>query len=79
MVTRMPPGDRYQELLALVEVLVAESGEPAGFDAGRWLDDWLNHPVPALGKKLPIQYLATDEGCGLLAQLLRQMQSGAYA
>ncbi|WP_201314350.1 MbcA/ParS/Xre antitoxin family protein [Dyella sp. EPa41] len=79
----MSSSDRYQELLGLVTVIVtvivSESGEPAGFDAARWLDDWLHHPVPALGKKLPIDYLDSDAGCELLVQLLRQMQSGAYA
>lgn len=79
MVIRVLPGDRYLKLLAIVKAMVSESGEPAGFDAGRWLDDWLSHPVPALGKKLPMEYLATDEGYGRLAQLLRQMQTGAYA
>lgn len=75
----MSSSDRYQELLRLVKVIVSESGEPAGFDAAHWLDDWLRHPVPALGEKLPIDYLDSDEGWSLLAQLLRQMQFGVYA
>lgn len=75
----MSQDDCRSMLLRTVEAIVAESGEPAGFNAVVWLDDWLHHPLLALGGRLPVEYLDSDEGYRLLVQLLRQMQSGTYA
>ena len=36
-------------LAVLVERMVGESGERAGFDARTWLDHWLGEADPALG------------------------------
>ncbi len=71
--------ERRQQLIQTVQTIVCESGEPAGFDAARWLDDWLRHPLPALGGRSPVECLDSDDGHQMLIQLLRQMQSGAFA
>ena len=36
-------------LIGKVQTMVEESGEVAGFDAARWVGDWLAKPLPALG------------------------------
>lgn len=67
------------KLVGQVEKMVAQSGDPGGFDAARWVGDWLNQPNPALGGQLPAEYMDTSEGQGLVSKLLAQAQSGAYA
>lgn len=66
-------------LVGLVEKIVAESGEPAGFDAARWTATWLEQPNQALGGKAPGDYMDTADGRALVAALVAQMHSGAYA
>lgn len=51
----------------------------ASFDAATWTAQWLQEPNNALGGVAPGEYLDTAEGRALVAQLLAQMQSGAYA
>lgn len=67
------------KLVGQVQAMVEESGEPKGFDAARWLSQWLQNPLPALGSQRPIDLLDTMEGQALVSQLLGQTQSGAYA
>ncbi len=69
-----------QRLIGQVELMVAESG-PDGdpFDVGAWLAQWLDQPSPALGNKAPGEFLDTVAGQEIVANLLAQMQSGAYA
>jgi putative toxin-antitoxin system antitoxin component (TIGR02293 family) len=66
-------------LVGLVEKIVAESGEPAGFDAARWTATWLERPNHALSGKTPGDFMDTADGRALVAGLVAQMQSGAYA
>lgn len=66
-------------LIDQVKQMVAESGEPKGFDAAKWLGEWLDQPNSALGGEKPSQYLDTVAGQGMVSRLLAQMQSGAYA
>lgn len=66
-------------LVGLVEKIVAESGEPAGFIAARWTASWLEQPNNALGGKAPGDFMDTADGRELVAGLVAQMQSGAYA
>ena len=68
-----------ESLIGQVDTMVRESGEPAGFDAARWLAGWLATPVPALNGRTPASYLDTIEGQKLLSDLLATAQSGAYA
>ena len=68
-----------ETLIGLVQAMVDQSGDAAGFDAARWLSGWLTSPVPALAGETPASYLDTFEGQKLVANLLATMQSGAYA
>ena len=66
-------------LIGKVQTMVEESGDPAGFDAARWVAEWLAKPLPALGGATPASYMDTFEGQKLVAELLSMSQSGAYA
>lgn len=66
-------------LVGQVEKMVAESGEPQGFDAARWTAAWLDGPNAALGGRTPGELMDTADGRALVAGLVAQMQSGAYA
>jgi putative toxin-antitoxin system antitoxin component (TIGR02293 family) len=66
-------------LIGQVGQVVTESGDPAGFDAARWVAGWLSRPLPALGGRLPSAFLDTAEGREILAGLIAQTQSAAYA
>ena len=66
-------------LTALVERMVGESGEPAGFDARTWLDHWLGEAVPALGDRTPLDVLK-EPGClEAVRSLLLRSQSGVFS
>lgn len=67
------------KLIGQVETLVKTSGEPKGFDAARWVNDWLQRPNPALGGKLPAMFMGTATGQEIVTQLVAQMASGTYA
>lgn len=66
-------------LVGQLEAMIAESGDPDGFDAPAWLAQWLRAPLPALGGIRPIELLDTMEGQSLVSQALARIQSGAYA
>lgn len=68
-----------ERLVGQVEAMVKQSGNPEGFDAGRWVGGWLQRPLPALGGKKPAELMDTMEGQNLVARFLAQSQSGAYA
>lgn len=67
------------QLIGQVETMVAQSGNPEGFDAAKWVAQWLEAPLPALNGQRPAEYLDTIEGQRLISNLLATMQSGAYA
>jgi len=66
-------------LVGQVEVMVKESGDSAGFDAGKWLAHWLDQPLGALNGEKPSAYMDTSEGQALVSSLLLQIQHGTYA
>lgn len=68
-----------ERLVGQVEAMVKQSGNAEGFDAGRWVGEWLQRPLPALGGKKPAEFMDTMEGQNLVARFLAQSQSGAYA
>lgn len=68
-----------ERLVGQVEVMVAQSGNPEGFDANRWVGEWLDSPLPALGGAKPADYMDTMEGQKIVSNLLALSQSGAYA
>ena len=70
------------KLIGQVATMVGEPHNTDGaatFDAASWTAQWLGEPNNALGGVAPGEYLDTAEGRALIAQLLAQMQSGAYA
>lgn len=67
------------KLIGQVHDMVRQSGELKGFDAARWLADWLQQSVPALGGARPLDFMDTLEGQGMVSGLLARMQSGAYS
>ncbi|CAG4885761.1 MbcA/ParS/Xre antitoxin family protein [Paraburkholderia saeva] len=66
-------------LVAQVQLMVEQSGNPAGFDAQSWLNDWLHSPVPALGSRPPMELLSTPDGVSLVSSTIARMQSGAFS
>jgi hypothetical protein len=72
------PAEVMEALVALVQRMVAESGDPIGFDARQWLNRWLRGPVPALGGRLPVEFLHTPDGVVQITRILASMQTGAY-
>jgi putative toxin-antitoxin system antitoxin component (TIGR02293 family) len=67
------------KLIGQVQAIVNESGDPQGFEAGKWFHDWISRPLPALGGHKPEEYLQTADGREVISKLMAQMQSGAYA
>lgn len=67
-----------ERLIGQVAVMVAESGNAAGFDAGQWVGEWLECPLPALGGMKPAEFMDTMEGQELVSRLIAQSQSGTY-
>jgi len=65
-------------LVGQAQNLVEQSGGAAYFDAGRWVGDWLQRPLPALDGKTPGELMDTVDGRALVSDLLAQQQSGAY-
>ena len=68
-----------EKLIAMVQTMVEQSGDPKGFDAAHWVAAWLAQPLPALGGASPASYMDTFEGQKLVGELLAMSQSGAYA
>lgn len=68
----------FSELVLLAERIVSESGNREGFDAERWVAEWVELPHPALGDKRPAELASTDNGRALVRNLLAQQQSSVY-
>jgi putative toxin-antitoxin system antitoxin component (TIGR02293 family) len=68
------------KLIALAQELVANSTakEASGFDAARWLGQWLDRPQPSLGGRKPAELIDTPTGVEVVARLLGAIESGAY-
>lgn len=82
--TQKSQGERERNLavarlVALADTIVRESGDPTGFDAAKWIGEWLQQPHPALGGRSPGELLDTTDGRCLVADLLARQQSAAYA
>ncbi|MBU3601725.1 antitoxin Xre-like helix-turn-helix domain-containing protein [Polynucleobacter sp. AM-25C3] len=67
------------KLVGQVESIVSESGNPEGFNAAKWVANWLEKPSPALGGEKPSAYLDTVSGQEMISDLLAKIQTGAYA
>lgn len=71
---------RLEKLLLLSERIVADSLHPdaKGFDAGKWLGEWIERPQRALGGMKPSELLDTEEGSQYVIRLLGALESGSY-
>jgi len=67
------------KLVEQIETMIAESGDPEGFDTALWVDEWVSKPLPALGDCSPSELMGAAEGRALLSRLLATAQSGAYS
>ena len=67
-------------LLGMANEIVANSTAPEakGFDAAKWLGQWLEKPQPALGGRRPSELIDTPTGLDVVARLLGAIESGAY-
>ncbi|MFP3564514.1 MbcA/ParS/Xre antitoxin family protein [Paraburkholderia sp. SIMBA_030] len=65
-------------LVAQVQTMVGQSGNPQGFDAAGWTCAWLMQPNPALGGQRPVGCMTTADGRARVSTLLAMAQSGAY-
>lgn len=68
------------KLLGIAQELVDNSTaeESRGFDAAKWLGQWLERPQRALGGEKPADLLDTPTGIDVVARLLGSIASGAY-
>jgi putative toxin-antitoxin system antitoxin component (TIGR02293 family) len=68
------------KLIALAQEIVANSTakEASGFDAARWLGQWLDRPQPSLGGRKPAELIGTPTGVDVVTRLLGAIESGAY-
>jgi putative toxin-antitoxin system antitoxin component (TIGR02293 family) len=68
------------KLLGIAQQIVADSTAPQakGFDAAKWLGQWIEHPQPSLGGRKPADLLDTPTGIEVVARLLGSIESGTY-
>lgn len=69
----------FERIVGQVKAMVAESGNPEGFDAERWVGEWMEKPQRALGGRKPAELMNTIQGQQIVSQILGMAQSGAYA
>jgi putative toxin-antitoxin system antitoxin component (TIGR02293 family) len=69
----------FVQLLDQVEEILARSAGNPTPDAAEWMVDWVTRPYAPLGGKRPFEIMDTGEGRTVVAGLLAQMESGAYA
>lgn len=78
----LPPeeaSEYIKRLVSQVDTMVKQSGTMEGFNAERWVFEWLYRPLPALGGKNPAEFMDTKEGQDIVSRILAQSQSEAYA
>ena len=66
------------KLVGQIQKMVAESGDPNGFDAAKWLGRWIEQPNAALAGRKPGDLLVPSDGREAVSRLLAKTQSGAY-
>lgn len=68
------------KLLGIAQGIVENSTAPEakGFDAAKWLGQWIEQPQPSLGGRKPADLIDTPTGVDLIARLLGSIESGAY-
>jgi len=81
-VLSVPESERvlgFIKLVGQVQEMVKESGNPEGFDAAKWVGEWLEKPMPALGGRPPGEFMNTVTGQEVVAGLLEKARSGVFA
>ena len=68
------------KLLGIAQDLVDKSTakEARGFDAAKWLGQWLERPQPALGGEKPADMIDTPTGIDVVSRLLGSIGSGTF-
>lgn len=67
------------KLLVIADSIAQDSAtEPEKFDSVKWLGQWIERPLGALGGRKPSEYLDTPTGVEIVARALGAMRSGAY-
>lgn len=68
------------KLLGIAQEIVANStaSKAKGFDATKWVGQWLERPQPSLGGRKPAELMDTPTGVEMVARLLGSIESGAY-
>ena len=68
------------KLLVIAKDIVANSTAPRakGFDAAKWLGQWIERPQPSLGGRKAADLIDTPTGVEVVARLLGSIASGAY-
>lgn len=68
------------KLIAIAQEIIADSTarEAEGFDAAKWLGQWLERPQPSLGGRKPAELIDTPTGIEVVSRLLGAIESGAY-
>lgn len=66
-------------LIGQVETIMKDAGDNSvELDAGKWLSDWMEEPLPALGNRTAGEFMDTAEGQQLVSRMLAQSVAGAY-
>ena len=67
-------------LLGMAQEIVRDSTarDAQGFDAAKWLGQWIERAQPALGGRKPSELLDTPTGVEVVARLLGSIRSGAF-
>lgn len=68
-----------EQLIGQVAAMVADSGDPQGFETARWVGEWLEQPVSALRGATPADFMDTVAGRSLVSMLLERSQAGVFA
>ena len=68
-----------ERLIGQVQAIVEKTDAAQNFDAGGWVGQWLDRPVPALGGAKPADFMDTLQGQEMVSRLLTQSQAGVFA
>lgn len=68
-----------ERLIGQVQAMVEATETAPDFNACRWVGQWLDHPIPALGGAKPADFMDTLQGQALVSRLLAQAQAGVFA
>jgi len=68
-----------ERLIGQVQAMVEAAEAASDFNACRWVGQWLDRPVPALGGAKPADFMDTLQGQALVSRLLAQSQAGVFA